>query len=255
MIYWLSAFAVAFFGASVFFEMLSAVARPAGAIVGMNSMGYTLNVLINTIKRIFMVIYPPIIGLISTLGGVEAVTRTIVACLIFSAIPMYVAMRSRDIFLIRSAQFILLFSRNIGLIAALVSIFSKRAAFEGRVKRLVEEHTLKSDKRSFYGSLDVKIFLLASWVLGFYTIAIFAINLAGAHFSEYGAVIYQLVGLVNAVGTLVWSFILDPIMSRRFDAKKDVIRVRDSVLFSNWMSNFVIAPVFLVALHILLTSL
>lgn len=230
---------------SVFLEAASAIARPAGAISGKNSMGYTTTVLINTFKRVFMVLYPPIIGVIAALGGAEAVINTVYFCFFASLVPMYLASKYRESIMLGLVQFVIVFSRGRGFIFAASPWFRKRNYLRVAAVVMIEDYRKTNPRRRILEQIDAKILLLASWVLAFYSIAVFSINIAGAYFPHYGAVIYQLVGMVNAVGTLVWAFVLDPILSRRFDSLNDVLGVRDAVLLANWVANALMAPFFI----------
>lgn len=242
MIIALSVVAAILYAFSVFLEAVSAIARPAGAISGRNSMGYTTTVLINTCKRVFMVLYPPIIGVVAALGGADAVVYTIYLCFLSSLIPVYLASKYREELLLSLVQFVIVFSRGRGLIAAVSTCTRERKYLRSVANLMIEGYRKDNPRRSILERVDTKILLLASWVLAFYSIAVFSINIAGAYLPFYGAVIYQLVGVVNAIGTLVWAFILDPMLSRRFDSLSDVLGVRDSVLLANGVANLLMAP-------------
>jgi hypothetical protein len=56
----------------------------------------------------------------------------------------------------------------------------------------------------------------------------FFINVFGAKFEDQSAVIYPLVRFVNALGTLLMSFCLDPKISPNFDQKESIIHSNDS---------------------------
>lgn len=246
LIFFLAALSALLYSLSVFLEAASAIARPAGAISGKNSMGYTTTVLINTFKRVFMVLYPPVIGIIAAIGGADAVVYTVYICLLSSLIPMYLATKYRELMLLGLVQFVMVFSRGRGFIVAASTWVKKRKYLRNTATLMIEGYRKGNPRRHILQDVDTKILLLTSWVLAFYSIAVFSINIAGAYFPQYGAVIYQLVGIVNAVGTLVWAFILDPMLSRRFDSLKDVLGVRDSVLLANWAANAIMAPLFII---------
>lgn len=245
MILFLTVVSALLYSLSVFLEAASAIGRPAGSVSGRNSMGYTTTVLINTFKRVFMVLYPPVIGVIAALGGADAVVYTVYLCFLSSLIPMYLASRFRESILLGLVQFIIVFSRGRSFIVAASTWVRKRRYLRTAATLMIEDYRKSNPRRRMLEQVDTKILWLASWVLSFYSIAIFAINIAGAYFPHYGAIIYQLVGIVNALGTLVWAFILDPMLSRRFDSVSDVLGVRDSVLLANWVSNSLMAPFFI----------
>jgi len=84
--------------------------------------------------------------------------------------------------------------------------------------------------------------LSSSWVFFVYGSALFFINLFGAKFQENSAIIYQLVGIINALGTLLMSFYLDPKISRSFDRRADVMQSNDSVMVGQLVALAILGP-------------
>ena len=74
------------------------------------------------------------------------------------------------------------------------------------------------------------------------TISLFFINILGAKFSDQSAVIYQLVGIINALGTLLMSFYLDPRISRNFDHQENVMVSNDSVVAGQLVALSILGP-------------
>jgi hypothetical protein len=75
-----------------------------------------------------------------------------------------------------------------------------------------------------------------------YGSSLFFINILGAEFQEQSAVIYQLVGIINALGTLLMSFYLDPKISRNFDQKESIMESNDSVVAGQLLALAVWGP-------------
>lgn len=119
----------------------------------------------------------------------------------------------------------------------------------------MEEMSFITGRRGLFDQFDGRILALATWVFAFYSASIFSINILGEYFSEYSSIIYQLVGFVNAFGTLVWAFFLDPALSRRFDASRDVLGAYNSLLIASWLANIVFAPLLILGIVALLKGL
>jgi len=65
----LSLIVVALFGLYALLDALALLPRVAGSHLGMNGLGYTFSVMVQTVKRVFVVSYPPLLGWISISGG------------------------------------------------------------------------------------------------------------------------------------------------------------------------------------------
>lgn len=243
---------VLFFSCSVFLEMLAASARPAGSIAGKNAMGYTVAVIINTFKRVFMVAHPPVLGLVAVIGTFDDLVLTIFLCYLFSGFAMAAATALRFVTLAFLVRLIVLYSKTGRL------IFSVKCAAFGRqrarffIAKKIEDFFAANCGRRLLIHFDRRIVVMAAWVLTFYSVSVFSINILGEYFQRYSSIIYQLVGVVNAAGTLVWSFVLDPVLSRRFDASRDVMGAYNSLILANWFANLLLAPLFIFLLLLVL---
>jgi hypothetical protein len=98
------------------------------------------------------------------------------------------------------------------------------------------------DAKKWPFKFDGALVFSSSWVYFVYGTALFFINLFGAKFQEHSAVIYQLVGIINALGTLLMSFYLDPKISRNFDHQSHVIVSNDSVLAGQLIALALLGP-------------
>lgn len=59
---------IIFFAFYVLLDCIAVVPRIAGSILGKNSLGYSFSNIASTIKRIFVVAYPPLLGWLSING-------------------------------------------------------------------------------------------------------------------------------------------------------------------------------------------
>jgi hypothetical protein len=65
-------------------------------------------------------------------------------------------------------------------------------------------------------------------------------------------VIYQLVGIINALGTVLMSFYLDPKISRNFDQKERIMESNDSVVAGQLLALVVWGPASIVMFSLIL---
>ena len=241
----IAALVVSCFTMSVLLEAAGSAARPAGAMLGKNALGYTLLVMINTLKRTFLVIYPPLLGVLALQDGPSTVVYTIYACFAVAVIPLLLVTLARKRLIIACGCFISYYSERGNIVQAIVkglqAFISAKPESHANVAILDGGLNLNISIIQF----DMRLLILATIIQVFYTIALFAINLIGAYCAPYGPVVYQLTGLVSAVGTLIWAFALDPQLSRKFDSGTDVARTFHSLLLANWACNIFLAPLFL----------
>lgn len=232
-----------FYTLSVYLELVASTSRPAGALIAKNSMGYTTHGLISTVKRIFMVLYPPCIGVVATLGNKDDIYFAIYVCFIASFVGLIVSTITRKHVLIYQLRFIYYLSNGAGLlVSAQRSIINTDHDLDEKIKFMLIQNNVNISRFLNIKEIDWRICLLCCYVMSFYSISIFAINIIAIHFVSYNSILYQLVGIVNAFGTLIWAFILDPMLSRRFDHCDRVVEVTDSIFAGNWLANLFLAP-------------
>lgn len=244
-----------FYSSSVYLELVSALSRPAGALIGKNSMGYTTHGLISTFKRIFMVLYPPCIGIVATIGDVSDVYLSIYICFIASIAGLILSTLTRRRLLSLQLRFIHYFSSGNSFINSLyLCLTQEDYQIDAEIDRIQNRESFEFNIFFQLKHIDWSVCFLCCYVISFYSIAIFAINIIALHFSQYDSILYQLVGIVNAFGTLIWAFVLDPKLSRRFDHCERVMEVSESIFLGNWLAHLVLAP-FLITCLILVLEL
>lgn len=225
----LSAAVVLLFFLYALLDALALLPRVAGAILQKNGLGYTFAVMVNTLKRIFVVAYPPLLGWITIEGG--SLYSTIYWSYFFGVLAIIIV----TVFKIKIIKFF------IQLIGAYANSGSMLKSFFGRPTYVPIHVDDKILSNSFV--FDKALVFSSAWVYFVYGSALFFVNLFGAKYQEHSAVIYQLVGFVNALGTLLMSFYLDPKVSRNFDNKSNVMLSNDSIVAGQLLALAILGPV------------
>jgi len=224
----LSFFVVTLFGLYALLDALALLPRVAGSHLGMNGLGYTFSVMVQTVKRVFVVSYPPLLGWISISGG--ELYSTIYWSYFVGVLALLIVFTFRFA-LIKYFMILIDAYSTSGSLWGAVCIKKSNNIYLEEVKEV--NYNLRIDKRLVFSS---------SWVFFVYGSALFFINLFGAKFQEHSAVIYQLVGIINALGTLLMSFYLDPKISRNFDHRSNVMKSNDSVMVGQMVALAILGP-------------
>jgi hypothetical protein len=229
---------VALFSAYVIFECLSVLPRVAGAIIGSNALGYTFSVMMGTIKRVFIVSYPPLLGWLAMSG--ESLYSVIFASYFFGGIGATVVILIRN----RLVGGFIGVLRNYSSGANLFHSFSLfKIGFRDPEDPSPDGDSLKQGQNI----ICIKLAFSSAWIYFVYGSSLFFINLIGSIYSDYSAIIYQSIGIVNALGTLLMSFFLDPKISRNFDRKMNIKLTMNSILTGQIVSVVVLGPIFIFA--------
>lgn len=219
---------IIFFSLYAFLEALSLLPRVAGSFVNSNSIGYSFSIMINTVKRVFMVAYPPLLGWMVIQG--EDIFRTIYLSYFFGFIFQIIAFVFRGVIISKFAEIIYFYSSGCTLFSALVKSFG--------VHGMNFKNLLLHENYYF----DVKLTLSSMWIYFVYGSSLFFVNILGLVFSEKSAVIYQSIGLVNALGTILMSFFLDPRLSRNFDKNIAITKTINSVALGQILAMIFLGP-------------
>jgi len=224
----LSFFVVALFGLYALLDALALLPRVAGSHLGMNGLGYTFSVMVQTVKRVFVVSYPPLLGWISISGG------ELYSTIYWSYFVGVVALLIVFTFRFALIRYFMILIDAYSISGSLWGAVSSKKSKSGYLEEVIEaNYNFRIDKRLVFSS---------SWVFFVYGSALFFINLFGAKFQEHSAVIYQLVGIINALGTLLMSFYLDPKISRNFDHRSNVMQSNDSVMVGQLVALAILGP-------------
>ena len=226
----LSVLVVTLFFMYTLLDCISVVPRISGAVLEKNAISYSVTIMINTLKRVFIVSYPPILGWLS-IGSPEVLVPTIFFSYAFAGAAVLIVFLVREKLILYFCSLISTYSESGNLVKSLIKAVSGCKNYVGVVS---------SDK--FYMGVDKSLVYLSSWVYLVYGSSLFVINIVGFVYSDYSAVVYQLVGLVSALGTLVFAFILDPKISRFVEMKTKVVDSHNSLLLGQLISVVLLGP-------------
>ncbi|PRX26636.1 Protein of unknown function [Meinhardsimonia xiamenensis] len=221
-----------FFSLFVFLDAISHMQRLAGSVAGLNGLGFAFQTMVNTLKRIFVVLFPPTLGFVSVYGSKFDVFASILLAHVAGAVSLVI------FFLMRVAVFrfsyytIKLYSEGGGVFN---SIMEARNEFRGEGPAL--------DLRLSLDKVNGKLVTWAVWVFFFYASSGFLVNIAALMWAEYSTVILQLTGVLNAFGTIALAFFLDPQITRIYESKNSAERVFHTLYVAQVINICFVSPI------------
>lgn len=225
------------FGVYMFLDVACVYPRVAGAEIGKNGLGYTFQLMMNTIKRVAIVAYPPFLGILAAFGQYHDFIFTIALSYILAMIAIVICIYARSHIIIFFRVLISSYEISGRLLVSFVDAI--------RAIRNVEKYQLNARSLSlFSGKRMPEIVGSASLIYFFYAGSIFIINIISFVFSRYSSIILQSVGLVNAFGTLGMAFYLDPKISRIYEIGVDIDIAERSIIQAHLINIFIISPIF-----------
>lgn len=230
------------FAGFVLLDVLSALPRIAGAMLGVNGIAYSFQVMANTLKRVLIVLYPPFLGVISYMGEYRDFILTIALSYLLGMVAVVACFLMK----VKILAYLCRLLHAYGKSGKLWQAFRLSFFTSGGVNSFnVEAHRLINEEMPF-AKLLPEIFYPATWIFFFYGASVFIINILAFRFPQYSPVILQTTGLFNAFGTIALAFYLDPKMSRIFELKENLPGTVKSVLFAHAVNIFIVSPVFFV---------
>lgn len=235
--------AAAAFGAYVLLDGFSAMPRFSGAITGQTAMGYTASVMVNTLKRALFVLLPPLLGAIAHLGGMAALGAAILLSYLAAAGVLLAVIFARHAGSAFFCHFVVSLSQGAGALAASGKAFGGYRQWLGAVQAALAD--------AGEGKILWPIVARCCLVYFFFAGSAFTLNLIGARYTEYGTIIYQLIGALTGLGTIIHSFSLDPILTRRYDRGEGLGTTLNSVVLGLVLS-LVLGGLFHLGLYMVL---
>lgn len=229
----------------VFLNTISIIPRVAGSQIDNNALGYSFTQMLNTIKRIFIVTYPPLLGWITLQKGIDTLIITVVFSFVSSLFFILLAYGMRFVLINYFVALIKRYSEGYSLLKSITYPFSEKS-------KMVSYDFLHQNTKS-NDLINWKIFYTSSWVFLANGSALFIINILGAVYAEKAAIIYQLVGVVSALGTIVMAFCLDPMLSRIFESNKEHLLVYRSLVFAQFINSALFGPFLVLSIYYFLT--
>lgn len=238
---WLVAILFAIF---IFLDVCSIFPRIAGTLLNKANTGFSFQIIVNTLKRVFVVLYPPILGVIVLRSNMSGLFGTIALsyALGLLALGAAVLLRAPTIKLFEAA--ILSYGQHPNMLRAFISGI--------RGVALPANSDLLTQATRLRGPIDWAIAFSGSVIFTAYFGATFTVNVVSERFPLYAPIILQLGGLINAVGTLVLAFVYDPRLSRRLDNDNDHGVIVRSVIVAYLMCLLVMSPIYYAVLYLFL---
>ena len=230
------------FLAFAFLDAIAQIPKYVGGSMSLGGVGFTVSNIIHTVKRLFVVSYPPVVALYLLSEELDSLFYIIYICYFGAALLAWTVFLSRRFF-----QRIL--ARQIHAFGSGGSLWKAWTWDEA------PEYDAPDAEDAGKKGINPALFSSALWIYFFFGSVFFLVNILGHYFEDYASVILQLSGVFNAMGTLVLAFYLDPILARVFERErgKAVIALR-SVLLAQIANFAVMSPVFFYLLSIALFS-
>lgn len=225
-----------------FLEMAQFLVRVAASREGKNAIGASLEKAIMTVKRIPLFIFPPLLGILVMRQEEGLVLIAAFGSLALGTITVFVTMLMRSILIDRFSHAVhALHGRRSMLSSLLLSVLrSKRVAATNVAAGHIAGNRAKSNATRW--SLNWKIVVLAALVYGLIGSSAFIVNVGALQFPKYAPILFQITGLVNGIGTVLLSFMLDPIISRSFENTDDNEEINVSLLVGMIYAFGLVAP-------------
>lgn len=223
------------------FAFLDAIAQLPKYIGGAMSLGgvaFTVSNIIHTVKRIFVVMYPPVVAIFLLSEDLESLFVVIYICYLGAALVTLTVYLKKEFTIKIIARQIYAFGGGGSLWRAWT--WPKAPDFD-----------IKSEDVG--KKVDAKIFLSALWIYFFFGSVFFLINVLGYMFKDYSSVIFQTTGFFNAMGTLILAFYLDPVLARIFERNRERADLALRSVMWAQITNFgIISPAFFFILSLCL---
>lgn len=236
-------FVTAFFSAYAFFDSMAIVSRSSASAVGLNAFGASIEKIMNTLKRLMIFFYPPILGYFVIRGDAQSIFLSIFfsygcACVI----QLFVLFRR-----VRFAQYFCSvaeqFSEGRSVLQSLKTGWQVPSANAGVVASSEADLAEIPNFGNVISSFRVLI-MMASWIYFVFGASIFSLNILAIAYSDFSPIILQLLGLFNGLGTVVLAFFVDPIVSRYLDKSERLGEVTVALLAAQFFSYAIISPFF-----------
>jgi len=221
------------FAAFVFFDLLSLMPRLSGSHLKMNGLGFSFQTIINTIKRIFLVLIPPSVGVIALNGTVSDVFYAIYLAHAATIASFTLAYVLRDVFFRYFCKMIVQYSQGESL---------RKSA----ILAIRREHSISGLAQIKFNRENVRFELLPVivWIFFFYASSGFIINIIASVLPEYSVIVLQMTGFFNALGTMALAFYLDPKISRIYESGRDVKSVYVTLFVGQMINILIASPIF-----------
>jgi hypothetical protein len=212
-----------------------------------NAFGAAIEKMMNTLKRMMIFFYPPILGYFVIKNDLNSIMVSIAISYFLGTTALVLLIIKRHSFLLYFCLVTKKFTRGSGIIKSFLGNKDEVNFVEAERFFLSVNPSFKIARIS-----DVvrypRLTLTASWIYFVFGASIFSVNILALAFAQYAPVILQCLGLINGLGTVVLAFLVDPIVSRHLDAERQLDEVALSLLVAQLLACVAIAPAFFIVI-------
>ena len=221
------------FSAFVLLDIVSLMPRLSGSLLGLNGLGFSFTIIANTVKRVFVVLFPPAIGVVALHGSPEDVFRTIFLSHFSAFFVFIVSYRHRYFLFSYFCSTIKSYSSGHRLFSSILRAHKYRHACAPNI-----------DLTFSIAMISFRLLPAALWIFFFYAASGFMINIFAILAPRYSIVILQLTGAINALGTLALAFYLDPKVTRIYERGEQPQKVYMTLFSAQFLNICVFSPLF-----------
>lgn len=238
---------MALFGVFVALDAVSLLPRVAGSVCQRNAISISIQGIINTIKRVFVVSFAPVLGFIAISGDINDLILAVLGSYATGVVLVLITHNMRSFFISYFAAVCVEFDETGRLFRSFARSFHKRLAW-------VEQAQQFSADLHFFTFPSVpktrRVFFLSLWIFFFYSSSVFAVNIIAELLEEWSTVVLQMTGIFNSLGTLALAFFLEPRLARSYERQADLQGVLGALLLGRFFSVALLGPVFFTTIWI-----
>ncbi|PRY93143.1 uncharacterized protein DUF2837 [Hasllibacter halocynthiae] len=240
----------ALYAAFVFMDTIVILTRVGSSMARTNAMGGAIEKMANACKSLFFFCYPPFLGLLVYRGDPAGVYAAIFASYAAATLAVGAAYALRRRIVAFSTAFASELSGGKAVHRAIASAAGRRAGDAGPPPDQPLGPPLDADEAG-HGTLPPRLAAFCVTVYALYGGAIFLLNLVVLENRQYAPIILQMLGMVNGIGTILLSFVIDPVVARNLDAATNLQPLIRLMLFARLVCYALVSPALFAALYAL----
>ncbi|MEP4427682.1 MAG: DUF2837 family protein [Parasphingorhabdus sp.] len=219
-----------------FIDCVSYMLRLSGKRIGLISLGYSAQVFFNNASRLVVMVTFPIIGILVDDGASEDILMAgWLSCLLTVALLICILLFDERIQRIGIWMIRRLFAKQIGKDAQ--TLKDSGAEVETEISEMVRKRSRKT-------------FLIAFFVYVLYSLNLFSIPFVASFFPENRVFIVQLSPALNAAGTFLLAYFIDPTFSVAVDKNEAPLHTLKSIISARIFANALCAATFFILLYL-----
>ncbi|MDB2584926.1 hypothetical protein N9X91_01270 [Alphaproteobacteria bacterium] len=220
---------VIFFALYNFFDSISIFARAAGGRNGQNAMGFAFQNIVNTVKRVFLSVLPPLLGIQIVAGDLRLIKICIFMALFSSIFTIMLPIFFRHRLLTYFGKVYRYYSRYENLCFSLRAPL--QALFSSKSKNSDVPASDRTKESIGLGLRKKKFFIFGGAVAYFFLGQTFIIlNIISFFSPEYSVIVLQMNAFFTGIGAVILSMYLDPKITNQLDKSVNENLVIDIML-------------------------